>query len=452
MTESPSNSDGAARQTNEAHGGEQTSHASRIQSLRRYRILLETLSRVTAERRTSRRTSRDVLSPEANRQESNTARMLPLRILSEDAAGSAVASCRFCFEGYDSHGDAPPTEHAAGSTTLASSRPATSDECSDGSDPTREYPPLFSATATTVDGRTLSHDTLVAPCACIGNSEWVHVGCLRRWQLHAASQTAAICSVCTVPFSLPPPRPPQVRSNALKRGTLLVHASETRAGGGGGTFDRTVILLLQGARTTRQDGVVEPAAPSGVIVNCVLNGDHYPAFDGNVSDVCDISWRRGGPVCGGRLGVLRYAIGHNLDVSNVGSGGRGRLESAQVYNDGQFRMVQERSDGSPALFKASSAELGSVLSLLAQNLDQSGGNAATGASSPSRRKIILFGGYCKWARGQLEQEVRRGLWKVCNAASSEDIIGSSVGRLWADLSERQVERLVPFDDLFEQVD
>jgi len=157
-------------------------------------------------------------------------------------------------------------------------------------------------------------------------------------------------------------------------------------------------------------------------------------------------------VCGGRLGVLRYAIGHNLNVSGVDSGERGRLESAQVYDDGQFRMVQERSDGSPALFRASSAELGSLISLLAQNVDQSDGNTATGTSSPSRHKIILFGGYCKWARGQLEQEVRRGLWKVCNSVSSEDIVGSSVGRLWADLSELQVERLVPFDDLFEQLD
>jgi hypothetical protein len=154
------------------------------------------------------------------------------------------------------------------------------------------------------------------------------------------------------------------------------------------------------------------------------------------------------------LGVLRYAIGHNLDATDVCSSGcSGRLESMPVLDDGDagssFRMVQERLDGSPALFEASSRELASVLSLLTQHMNPCESGTPLSSPPPSRRKIVLFGGYCKWSRGQLEQEVQRGLWKVCNNATTDDILGPDVGRLWADLNEDSVQRLIPFDNLFE---
>jgi hypothetical protein len=46
---------------------------------------------------------------------------------------------------------------------------------------------------------------LVAPCQCRGTSQWVHLGCLRRWQ-HASLQHGTLessCRVCKHRFQLP---------------------------------------------------------------------------------------------------------------------------------------------------------------------------------------------------------------------------------------------------------
>ena len=76
---------------------------------------------------------------------------------------------------------------------------------------------------------------LVAVCACTGSQQWVHVGCLRRWQRASlTSPNSARCSVCTVPFALKPKLPP----GAPQVGSLLVASPELS-----GTFSRTVVLL-----------------------------------------------------------------------------------------------------------------------------------------------------------------------------------------------------------------
>lgn len=52
-----------------------------------------------------------------------------------------------------------------------------------------------------------------------------------------------------------------------------------------------------------------------------------------------------------------------------------------------------------------------------------------------RHDFRIFSGYCGWAPGQLEDELRSGCWLTCPAEPS-DILGPDPGDLWHQLCER----------------
>ena len=322
---------------------------------------------------------------------------MALRILSNDDAISSGAICRFCLEG----------------VTVTSS---VDEESENGSD---------------------NHTTknrLVAPCDCSGGSEWVHVQCLRKWQrqvlLFSRDQqnTAATrCNICTAQYRLPPLPPPRLNYQFFKQGTLLVEAN-----GSSGTFHRTVILLL--------NDVGGNGTTCGLIINSALVGrtEIPSAFQDVIPDDVFVTWKRGGPVCGGRLGALRYIIAHTLDVQEDGEGSE--YESLGVFNsDGEsetppVRFVYEKSNlRSPAMFQ------GVNLQDAVRKLTQ----------SCSMGRLMLFSGYCKWKKGQLEREILRGTWSVCKGRL-EDVLNDSVESMWEEI--RGGERLLNPQELFVEED
>lgn len=170
------------------------------------------------------------------------------------------------------------------------------------------------------------------------------------------------CNVCTSPYLSRPPTVRGVRRNLLRRGTLLV----SRSNHVGRTFQQTVVLLLSNGDDAwgSNSNISGNHGSFGLIVNAPLHQEASPtglflppsqeqdALDGNDNAVdglsgengeavtegdgtprnsnstdvaattsADISlspsspnpsveWRRGGPVCGGRLGVIHYTILH----------------------------------------------------------------------------------------------------------------------------------------------
>ena len=153
---------------------------------------------------------------------------------------------------------------------------------------------------------------LIAPCACTGTQEFVHVLCLRKWQ--RASQLSghhsgheSVCNVCKVPFALPPPALPH---SIVRAGMLLVSTPRLA-----GTFNRAVVLLCEvdgggahGVIINRPVGPHEIEGARDTIEGAARRGGR----GGSWSAAADASgaqhglaldWRRGGPVCGGRLGV-----------------------------------------------------------------------------------------------------------------------------------------------------
>jgi putative AlgH/UPF0301 family transcriptional regulator len=330
----------------------------------------------------------------------------PLRILSNAHAEALGVVCRFCFEGQ------------SGTT----------------------------GTSTTPQEEQQEANQLVAPCNCAGGSEWVHFQCIRQWQQHAASsplrntqQAATICNVCTSPYLLAPPR---VRKQVFQRGTLLVYMD---SGIPGSFFNKTVVLLLN----DMDDGPM-----NGLIINSSLERriDIPASFEINTlnrDSIHNISWRRGGPVCGGRLGPVRYVVAHTLDIEQgrdddelscfsvleapVADQGHGEVPTTRPHNPLCF-LYETSNNLSPAMFRGS--ELPGIIEVLTSQCRR--------RSLPGR--IFFFAGYAKWGRSQLEREVQRGSWGVCDGRL-HDVLRPDIATCWQNLQNGN--RLLPTLQLVE---
>ena len=157
-------------------------------------------------------------------------------------------------------------------------------------------------------------EELIAPCACTGTQQWIHEQCLRQWQRSLLGQRdaghrASRCSVCTTLFALPPPRLPTA---PVQVGSLLVAGSLL-----GGSFKQGVVLichadehsvhgvLLTSPSTHRPCTPPDPNGPEAQARRTLARLHPGVAAE----------WRRGGPVCGGRLGVTTYSALHNMPTA-----------------------------------------------------------------------------------------------------------------------------------------
>ena len=338
----------------------------------------------------------------------------------------------------------------------------------------------------------LHQDQLIAPCNCTGSSEWVHVRCLRQWQrqalISAQYRHAHRCNVCTSPYLLPPP---QIRrrnvATELKAGSLLVMKEESAPTGS--TFAQKVILLL------RYDGNDIMNAPCGIIINESLphssdrrvNLSTVPE-DSSISNSYEFEWRKGGPVCGGRFGVLRYIVVHSNSTTIINPDGcedhyqsrpiplltnrepgqqreandtRSNISALQVVCEDSVGDDEHLEDEA-SLATLSGRELESLVKRLRQRqtgLEQSFHTSSQGNSenniegSDTSAKVLIFSGFCQWGSGQLEREIARGVWDVVPNGMVEDVMWHGAGvrsdqsNLWEILSQSQ--RVVPSHDMSE---
>jgi hypothetical protein len=165
---------------------------------------------------------------------------LPLRFLGETKQGED-AVCWFCLEtscAASSQQEANKTEANANANQIASN-------------------------AIPLD---TTDDRFIAPCACTGSAEYVHVKCLRKWQMtqlrvgvprrqQQRNETAPsgtkrgwVCQICTIPYSL---RPPVLKPHLIQQATLLVYTSQNP--NPNSTFDKTIVLMLTAAGSQHQD-------------------------------------------------------------------------------------------------------------------------------------------------------------------------------------------------------
>ena len=255
----------------------------------------------------------------------------------------------------------------------------------------------------------------------------------------------------------------------------------------GSTFAQKVILML------RYDGVHSLSAPCGIIINEMLPEDsnrrvNFPSSpeDHGNSNSIEFEWRNGGPVCGGRFGVLRCIVIHSNSVTIYNpADSEQRYESRMIpllgdeeedeqdhqerrnHPQATLQVVCEEDDDDSIDDEVSLATLGGrelesfVKRLKASQTQRSDQGQSANASSLGTRgtdsdtsacpaKVMIFSGFCQWGTGQLEREIDRGVWGVVPNGTAEDVLwqdnGPSSGRImWEQLS--QSPRIVPSHDI-----
>ncbi|KAL3945378.1 MAG: hypothetical protein SGBAC_000511 [Bacillariaceae sp.] len=317
--------------------------------------------------------------------------------------------------------------------------------------------------------KTKACNPFVSPCNCSGGQEWVHLRCFRRWQCQAASSNSTqsaskICSVCRCAYLLPPL---SMNDDAIQPGALLVYMDDDRPS----SFQKSLILIL--------DHSIH--GTTGLIVNVPLSPEDLESGDimedENVLGRRGVSWRKGGPVCGGRLGISRYLIAHTLNKSLEADYDDQQLVSHSVISsDGDRRdteelpsnlprklqfVYDERDMKCPASFRAD--ELGKVMNalLVVGGAPQTPEEEEVLSESQEKDEeqvqeernplgeFFVFSGYCRWRGGQLASELQHGVWSVCNHVRPDEMLPAESS--WNRL-RNCASRLLSYEDLIQEDD
>jgi len=232
---------------------------------------------------------------------------------------------------------------------------------------------------------------LISPCACRGSQEFIHRSCLQQCQLaDLARGQDKICSVCKHEYSI------QLEGQFgldLKVGKFLV-ASHSATG----SLARSVILLCEYS-----------ARVMGVIVTHTSR---------NPDAVADHRIRTflGGPVCGGRFGVVRYFVLWYGSENGSSSDYKILLEGTEQDVDGYPRNLYQPAEFSVACDHETVRWTMNILEMNKNN------------------QAFIFKGYCAWTQQQLRNEIFRGMWGVAEARM-DDLLHFEPGNLWNILNE-----------------
>ncbi|KAK9867857.1 hypothetical protein WJX84_004543 [Apatococcus fuscideae] len=338
---------------------------------------------------------------------------------------------------------------------------------------------------------------LIAPCGCSGSQKFVHLRCLRLWQenvlasaplqlrhLPGSDTRARTCNVCRRPYTFPPP-PPSWGQMCTRLGTMI---SRRPMGPVGLLFAMWVaapalmtvivtffLLHLQGLRIAVHPLQTGWGLSYGIVF--LRHGAPIPglgpgtlirAADGLESQVFSeavilLLAHSAGGATGVMLGnpadaVAQASVAHSSADSGlsitvfhggpVGGPAENRWSFVEILIhtvDGvagsQLLLPVSDLDKHPAVFIGGSktAILETVKNRnnirneekLARAQRRSGSNLD---ASAAEHFLHVYRGYAQWTRGQLEGELRAGVWQY-GTASASDLHRSSY-ELWHRLGQR----------------
>ena len=226
-------------------------------------------------------------------------------------------------------------------------------------------------------GRSDRQNPLLSPCACSGSQNFIHRRCLQACQIAGfGTFRREQCGVCLQRYSeqLNVPGPP-----VLSAGDLLV-ASHSLSG----TFKSSVILMCEFGR--RVLGVV-------ISKEC----PRPPAFP----DLPKTRFFIGGPVCGGRYGVVQYLV--CVICSSV------TLNFPKVI----LSPTHAESPENPDTINTSEGERKYLCIKSEWKMEDEStvpNTARQAAEDPTTLAVLVFKGYCAWGDEQLKTEFGRGMW------------------------------------------
>ena len=230
-------------------------------------------------------------------------------------------------------------------------------------------------------------------------------------------------------------------------------------------------------------------------------GDSGGGGGGGGGGVLAVRWRLGGPVCGGRLGVVSYTLLHThsavaptvrrsdvpppvASIEVVAAPAASAAPSASTVPDRSTAAPMRQQSGAAADNDALGEEVGSaegagapppppcaairaasafgrpaslspdalvaaIRTLSAAASTQPPSAAASNAtsavhSSPrvgGRAEAIVCIGHCSWGRGQLQAELDRGSWQLYEAHAEDVTHPNGAGDLWERLRSRERPRV-----------
>merc|ERR1719160_890048 len=242
---------------------------------------------------------------------------------------------------------------------------------------------------------------LVSTCNCRGTSAMVHLGCLRRWQASGVGHRltpesldrAATCGVCGAKLVIDGVQlRPQIADVVLSVGVGTLLVATANLTGEGRTFHHSVILIC------------EYDASGGRVrgIDLTRRFDEVPGFPEGAAVFS------GGPVCGGRLGVVQYVMLRTTPDA---------AHSKQVPLKGR--------DERPVVLYCPDPWEG-------YDTQRAMSYACHALAERRGCNLRMFRGHAAWGRGQLEAEIYRGNWAVCQGSIS-DVEDIAPEELWSEL-------------------
>lgn len=239
-----------------------------------------------------------------------------------------------------------------------------------------------------------------------------------------------------------------MNDDSLKPGALLVYMDDEESRPS--SFQKSLVLIV--------DHSVH--GTTGLIVNIPLSPeDLEEGMEEHALGRHQMLWRKGGPVCGGRLGITRYILAHTFDdpleadhgdepliSHNITTEQATEHQDSNLPNKLQF-VYDRRNMQCPATFRGH--ELGDIMKALTDT------NTPTGEIEAPVERIssevisgafYVFAGYCKWRGGQLASELQRGVWSVCNGASPDEMLQEQSWNRLRNFSDR----MLSYEDLIQE--
>eukprot|EP00397_Hematodinium_sp_SG-2012_P018292 GEMP01018734.1.p1 GENE.GEMP01018734.1~~GEMP01018734.1.p1 ORF type:complete len:518 (+),score=156.51 GEMP01018734.1:184-1737(+) len=343
---------------------------------------------------------------------------------------------------------------------------------------------------------------LIAPCLCKGSQRWVHMLCLKNWQISvmmncgnrpfqsAAEKRHEICNVCQNPFNLAPVRRRDLMAklanlpaSMIGPGLLLVHENE-RPQRNLTRLPQFLQVLVTIKHSHFKESVyvlttIEPnAATDGEDKVLGVNLVRSQRFERDMFDTIarapgtydqvlaredmgtQVNFFYGGPCRPRQIRAIALFLAPHIctEVRPMASGeGNDGDTSAQgsselrTSNGGAASQESERSVPMVEIYRSAdgSAQLvwGDVLHIL--------------SISQHIASLCIFSGHAEWSRAQLLGEVARGMWGTLRTAEMEpgNVIrllfpGAEWKHLhpqaeWAPSNSMQEERLLHEQVMFE---
>jgi putative AlgH/UPF0301 family transcriptional regulator len=325
-------------------------------------------------------------------------------------------------------------------------------------------------------------DNLISPCECTGGQQYVHLACLRQWQMSAVystnSERAETCNVCNAAFTYGLPTEQvtfRLRKNlipflvnffrplsfffilfllylkqaklvpGLQAGSILIATDEVESP----AFRKSVILLLEHSSWGAKGVIINRPATETVVANYVA----APPLSNSSLDISSPTLPKeeltiidgsGGPIMKNQPTFIHPAAWAYFDSKDlVVDNKEGYLKYGSVADGWTNHFDRLNREYFGVRLGESEAYAGGLEQMVIKTAMQYfyAHGTEPDREHPPQVVGIRTMGYAGWVPGQLEGEYWRGSWRIYNSSiGARDIFHNPAGlrKLWSKMMHEMV--------------